>query len=121
MEQTEFQIRKEEAVKAIEQQLTAKTGIDVTVRLWSDQIRVYIANYERYGFEGTLKRNWETKTYDKAAYNIGAWGSIDPDETLAGLYVVFGALLADKDIQKYILDAMLKLTAIAEGKEAVNE
>lgn len=121
MEQTEFQIRKEEARKAIEQQLTAKTGIAVSVCLWSDQIRVYLDGYERYGFEGTMRKNWETLTDEYIAYNIGTWGSLDPNETLAGLYIVFGALLADKDIQKYIFKTMRKLTAITEGKEACNE
>ena len=119
MTKEEYQIKKEEYRTSIEQQLSAKAGLDITVCLWPDQIRVCISNYDRYGFEGSLKRNWETKTYDKVAYNIGAWGSLDPSETLAGLYIVFGALLADKDLQKSILDAMIDLTAMA--KEVFND
>ena len=120
MKKTEFLIKKEEARMAIEQRLSGKTGICVSVRLWSDQIRVNIFGYERYGFEGNMHRDWETKD-EYVAYNIGTWGSLDPNETLAGLYIVFGALLADKELQKYIFETMRKLTAITEGKEACNE
>ena len=67
-----------------------------------------------------MRRDWETKD-EYVAYNIGTWGSLDPNETLAGLYIVFGALLADKELQQYIFKTMRKLTAIAEGKEACNE
>jgi len=119
MTKEEYQIKKEDYRTSIEQHLSAKAGLDITVSLWPDQIRVSISNYERYGFEGSLKRNRETKTYDKVAYNIGTWGSLDPNETLAGLYIVFGALLADKDLQKSILDAMVDLTAMA--KELFND
>ena len=120
MTKEEFKIRREEAEKAIEQQLTAKTGIDVIVFIWSDQIRVYLDGYERYGFGGCLRRDLE-KEYDYVAYNIGTRGLLNPNETLAGLYIVFGALLADKELQTYILESMRKLTAIAEGKEVCNE
>lgn len=119
MTEEEYQIKKEDYRTSIEQHLSAKAGLNTTVSLWPDQIRVCISNYERYCFEGSLKRNWETKTYDKVAYNIGAWGSLDPNETLADLYIVFGALLADKDLQKSILDAMVNLTAMA--KELFND
>jgi hypothetical protein len=119
MTKEEYQIKKEDYRTSIEQQLSAKAGLDITVSLGPDQISVCISNYKRYGFEGSLKRNWETKTYDKVDYNIGTWGYLDPNETLAGLYIVFGALLSDKDLQKTILDAMIDLTAMA--KELFND
>ncbi len=121
MKGKKFQIRKEEARKAIESSIIKKTGIEVDVWLCTDQINVHLTNYERYGFEGRLRLNWDTQKYDHVEYNIGTWGSIDPNETLAGLYAVFGMIMADKGIQELIEGSMKKLTAIAERKEDDNE
>ena len=110
----DFQSMKETGRKAIETSIVEKTGIEVSVRLYTDRINIRLAGCERYDFDGNLNSDLDTGEIKGVKYNIGSWGSFAPSDTISEIYQVFGILMSDKSLQQLIEDTLVSLDKTAK-------